>query len=520
MSLRKHGLRLWDSVTPPITEEQTRISTSALARALPDDVEAAKDFGSNRPLTVERLVLDSPRTKFVDDRLCDLGVVLSTAFAKLATMFANVVTQARLKFSSEVEKRESGATSKHIPRFDFIDDHPLRKPTVHRSSPAPKDNRCQIQNLWCHRCMRKSMTRPTQIHELRGWPVHLLGHQTVDRELPYRLMGGGNLRRHVAYAVLSTVAGNYRNLLLGMTDEEVACEHRRAALERVCMLLRLRPRDAITSAFGSCPPGLLGALARTARRVQPVPYYRWLFDVFADHGRQAEARVLLHVPEIDVGVLAALANLPPGLRHPDVLSMVREGGVATKIAIAARLLAPLHPLFADDRQLFGAGSAAIDPRRLIINAVKRIDTSLPPPPLRLSGFRHIDSTAELRTTARRYRNCLGEAWMIAACISGQRAVYEALDHAVLVEIARLDGGGVVLLGVNGVGNQPIADHVHGAIVARLWRQGVERHRRGALLSSEWDVIDAIETLLRREERPVEFDLLPGLDFAEDFKIAS
>lgn len=369
--------------------------------------------------------------------------------------------------------------------------------------------------------MRKSMTRSNHIHELRGWPVPLLGHQTADRELPYRLMGSGNLRLHVAFAVLSTLSSSYRNLLLGLTDEEVACEHRQTALNRVCGSLRdCRPRDAITSAFGSCPPGFIGALARTARRPQPVPYYRWLFDIFADKARRSEARVLNHVPEIDIGVLAALANLPPGLRHPDVLSMVREGGVANKIAIAAGLLAPLHSAFHDVRCLRAAASAVIDVRRLVVNAVKRIDAPLPPPPLCLSGFRHLTSTAELRMTARRFRNCLGEAWMIAACISGQRAVYEALDHAVLVEVGRLDDGGVVLLGVNGVGNRPIPDHVHGTVVARLWRQGVERHRRGTLMTSEWDVIDEIETVLRRETHAVDFGLLPDFDFAEDFKIAS
>lgn len=353
---------------------------------------------------------------------------------------------------------------------------------------------------------------PTFIDDLRGWVVPLLGHQTADPALPYGILRSGNLRRHVAFAALSTLARDYSNLLLGMTSEEVECDRRLAARNRVCSLLRLSPRDAIAFVFGQCPPGFLGALARTARRPQPVPYYRWLFDVFADGARRQEARVLVHVREIDIGVLAALANLPPGLRHPDMLSMVRDGGVATKIAIAVRLMAPLHPLFADRRQLQAAASATIDVRRLIISAVKRIDAPLPPPPIHLAGFRRLASTAELRGIARRYRNCLGEAWMIAASLSGQRAVYEALDCSVLVEIGRLATGDVVLLGINGVGNQPIPDHVHGTIVARLWRQGVERHRRGALMTSEWDVIDEIETLLRREEHAANLDLLPDLDF--------
>ena len=335
--------------------------------------------------------------------------------------------------------------------------------------------------------------------ELRDWPVPLISHQS-DATLPYRIMRAPNKVRHVIFAAFSKVAELFESLRRGLTHVEANCPDRLRALNRISGIVRSnRLPEIITEKFGSCPPGYLGALARTRSGVQPAAYYRMLFDTFADPCRRSEARALQQLTEIDFSFLMAVRQLPEAMRQPKVVERVRDGVLAEKIAMAARLLADYHPLFQDPRQLRAAVSSSNDVRALVVRSVQRIDAPLRPAPIQLVGFRHIRSTAELRETGRRYRVCLAESWMVAACVSGQRAVFVSEKHHVLVEVGLLHDGRATLLGVAGAGNKRIARDVLFEVEEELRRQGLLR-LDGHLLMSKWDVIEEIDDQIRREAR--------------------
>lgn len=348
--------------------------------------------------------------------------------------------------------------------------------------------------------------------ELKGWALQLAAHQTADRELLHRLVTGTTAYRQIVFASLAPVAAAYRTLTLGMTVDERDCPDRARALnERVRLLRTARGRDVLAEVYGTCPPGYLGVLSRTGDRAQPPAYYRLLHDVLSDPNRRSEARALAHLPQIDMPVLAAARILPAPLRRPEVLSIIRDGCAAEQVEQAVRLLRSVHPGIADDRQLRHAASHSPDVRRLVLTALKRVDAPLPRGPA-LGGFVQLANTAALRSHAREFQNCLGEAFMVAACIGGQRLVYKAQDTSVLAEVGRSEEGDFVLLAINGVGNRPLPRHVQTTMRQRLARHGID-HRHAHLLRTDWDVFEEIEDAVRREERVGwdDLDFLAGLE---------
>lgn len=353
--------------------------------------------------------------------------------------------------------------------------------------------------------MADTRKKSNYARELKGWWLQLAAHQTADPTLLYRLVRADNFQRQAAYAAFAVAARELRTPSLGLTGEEVTCVRRLRLLNDIALLLRDHPpREVITRLYGSCDPGYLGALRRTAPTAQPPLYYTTLHGTFAEATRRSEAKVIAHVHHIDVGVLAALRTLPRAARHPHVLAFTRTGRDAERIATAIALLATVHSAFADERQFRSLVGASIDLRRLVVRAIRRVNAPLPNGPV-LAGFRQITSTRELRRLARAYRNCLAEPFMTASCLSGQRAVYEVADYPVLAEIGQVDDGLWTLLGVNGIGNRCLPAHVRGAVTARLRRQGIERIS-APLVKSEWSVFDSLHDELVREDSPPLLDL--------------
>lgn len=328
------------------------------------------------------------------------------------------------------------------------------------------------------------------IEKLSGWALQL-GARASDTAFLQRLAVASRSNRQLYYAALANLQG-YSCLTVGMTIAEASCPILQARLDHCVELIRhAKPRTVIEQLYGGCPPGFLGALRRTVNRSQPRVFYTKLFEVFSEHRYRAHARALAHVDRLDVDTIFAMLSLPRELLLPTVVRQIRRPEKANEIATAVRLLASAHPGFSDPRNLRKAVSAGRSVKAVLVQALTRIDRFVPAP-LNLSGLglEPVHSTQLMRARSREYGNCLGQAFMIAAFLGGDRYVYEDRPARLLIEIGRTKDGWC-FLSCNSPGRRPIDSNIAEAVEQKLADVGI-RYPKLQLLQSEFAVFERLE----------------------------
>jgi hypothetical protein len=214
--------------------------------------------------------------------------------------------------------------------------------------------------------------------------------------------------------------------LFGITRERMhlvalALAHVEAptSLDIASLFIRGSPREVLQRVLGRCPPGIKRALKHLPSQVLRQQSYRLLIQVLDDSD---SARVLHHASSIDDLAVKALAALPPPLRRlPLALSdwAWKLNGFADSLQF---LVSRRAGVSFDD---LVAQLATVTPRPQLTAMIRGWVQHLPLPetipPASIGNARRLDSSEELSSLARTWRNCLGS--YTGAIDAGHCAVY-------------------------------------------------------------------------------------------------
>jgi hypothetical protein len=272
--------------------------------------------------------------------------------------------------------------------------------------------------------------------------------------------------------------------------------HRNDEARLAELLFRGSAREILDAVFGCRPGGLKRVFQRLPAKVLEIDSYRRLVTLLGD---PEACKLLYHSANIDDGAIRTVTDIPLPLRSvaftmqawfrgmqalPDGLRcLVRRGGASSFDDLMADL--------ADIRQ----------PEQMIAR-VKQIVESLPLPdalpPSHVGYARRLDSPAEIRGLAKRWRNCLADyTWRVD---SGDCAIYlwEDAEFQAACLVARRSRLGWFLDDVRGPRN---------TVVARPYAEVIEQafDRAGISPSSAITAIEDIvemsgARLLRRRRR--------------------
>ena len=184
-------------------------------------------------------------------------------------------------------------------------------------------------------------------------------------------------------------------------------------------LLRETARSLLVRAYGVCPNGLRGALARS--KASPPRYYIDLFLTFALPDRRAMAKALLHEPIIDYQMLRAIQKIPSWMLAPGIASKLAQTDV-DELLSAVQLLQECTDAtpqdFARSLPLKSTLSRPFD--HWIAKWLRK--ANLPAGPLGPDQFlQQIQTVRELHVVSKRMRSCLATKALEA--LSGEACYY-------------------------------------------------------------------------------------------------
>jgi hypothetical protein len=280
-------------------------------------------------------------------------------------------------------------------------------------------------------------------------------------------------RRHVLAAWLTTIRD----------DDDIG--------DRLRWLTSAGHDAILRDAFGIVPPGYRATLARSAHKIQPPRFYRYLWLVLGE-GDPNTVRAVRQTAMLDHERLRLIRSIPADLRVPTTViagnEMIRD--LAAAIDQLERLGLPRTAMIA---ALPRAGTP-----KAIAGFLLRWSRKLtfPPHPAPAgSGYRPVERGDDLHRLALRHRNCLDS--YLTKILDGQVAFAEAeVDGAcAIVELARHTAGWV-LEDVWGPRNRAPSKAAFHRAVAYLAAHDIHRRERRPLADQPWS---AYRRLTRRWE---------------------
>jgi hypothetical protein len=258
-----------------------------------------------------------------------------------------------------------------------------------------------------------------------------------------------------------------------------------SSLEFASLLIRGSTRAVLQAVLGRWPMGIKRALKHLPPQVLQRQNYHRLVDLLDDAD---SAKVLHHAAKIDDLALQVLAELPPSLRRlPLALSdwAWKLNGFADSLQFLGSRRAGVS---FDD---LVAELATVTARPQLTAMIRGWVQSLPLPetipPSSIGNARRLDSSEELSSLARTWRNCLGS--YASAIDAGHCAVYlwEDVTRPVACLTRRHGRFGWFLDEVKGPRNVEIEPDQLEVIAAAFAHVGVPRSR----------VVSAIENIIWR-----------------------
>lgn len=193
------------------------------------------------------------------------------------------------------------------------------------------------------------------------------------------------------------------------------------------------PRRLLSDAYGSCPDGFIGALAKIGPLAQPKQFYRRLHDLFSAPDKRQIANVARQFRRFDAMTLDLLEVLDPLFlvpRFAEQVASVQEALDLTQALLIIRQScsrATDEALDASIRHHRGSIPQWIE---RWISAADRI----PFPPHDLGHeFVPLDTAAKMADAGRRYTNCLRSSAIIVRVLHGMTRFWEHTRYNVIVE---------------------------------------------------------------------------------------
>lgn len=304
--------------------------------------------------------------------------------------------------------------------------------------------------------------------ELRGWALSAVARIDVEvAGFAGHVLRAGAERRQAIAAALST-----------MPIE--------AAAVAAKSFLAANTREIISSAFSTCPDGLVGALAKAGHQPHSPSFYVKLHRIFdAPQRRPSAKRCVQQLRTINEAKLGVIVKLPEILRLPTLVDLLATPDDAVGFVWLWRRLLQAgtseRELIHSLRQASRAGSLA----GFAETWASRIDFPACPIPQSVR-FRPLSNGREVKKEALRFRNCAAE--LLPSLLDGRRhlGVFTCTDAVeVIVEMRRTDHG-VFIDKVHGFNNDTVATAQRREVLKFGKAHGVPS--RFAIARSPWAVL--------------------------------
>lgn len=273
-----------------------------------------------------------------------------------------------------------------------------------------------------------------RVYHLDGWAGDLSAHIDISDPGFYghlvRLRPGF---RQVAFAVMAANALSDLPRTSDKDDHSVGDDIPNILKEMAQAIRTQSPRRLLTEAYGSCPDGFMGGLAKIGLVAQPKQFYRRLHDLFADPGKRQIANVARQFRRFDAVKLEILETLDPTFRvrqFAERVASVQEARDLTEaLSIIRQTCSRATDETLDTSIRHHKGSIPQWIKRWL-SAADRI----PFPPHDLGKeFVPLDTAAKMADAGRRYANCLRSSAMIIRVLRGVTRFWEHPRFGVIVE---------------------------------------------------------------------------------------
>jgi hypothetical protein len=273
-----------------------------------------------------------------------------------------------------------------------------------------------------------------RLYHLDGWASDLAAH--IDMLDPgyfghiVRLSPGF---RQVAFAVMAATAPSDLPGTSDKADHSVADDVPNILKEMAQAIRTQSPRRLLIKAFGSCPDGFLGALAKIGPMAQPKQFYWRLHDLFCAPDKRQMADVARQFRRFDAVKLEILAALDPLFLVPRFAEQVASVQEAMDLTEALSVIRNSCSRATDE----SLDTSIRHHRGSISKWIKRWLSAADRIPFSPHDLGHefvpLDTARKMADAGRRYENCLRSSTMIIRVLRGMTRFWEMPRCGVIVE---------------------------------------------------------------------------------------
>lgn len=175
-----------------------------------------------------------------------------------------------------------------------------------------------------------------RLQPISGWPLkHIAVIENASPGYLWKLMATRPQWRHATFAAFTRGILDDPEPFLNRVHGWIAPHETwsECIAEVGATLLRLRPREIIDAAFGSCPNGLNGLLDKCGFDALAEDIYARLHAIYAstDPAIRARKRCLEQLPDFQEGYLAAVETLDPVFLTPGIVRRYQGHEAAARL---------------------------------------------------------------------------------------------------------------------------------------------------------------------------------------------
>lgn len=286
-----------------------------------------------------------------------------------------------------------------------------------------------------------------RIQPLSGWPLtkHLGLIEQVNSGFLWKVLHTRHQWRHAAFAAFTQGILDDPEPFLNRVHGWIATHGtwNEMIAEVGATLLRMRPREIIEAAMGSCPDGYLGLLDKCGFEALAEDVYARLHSTFAstDPKIRARKRCLEQLPDFQEGYLAAVETLSPVLLTPGIVRRYQGEEAASRLNASVSMIRLLVSN-ADDTAI--RDSLEREERRFPGWLTLWLQKADRPLPLKLptDGIECLGrvTPATARDVGRQMQNCLGRdpEGLSTKMLSGIFALLWWREAGLLIEIVQAE----------------------------------------------------------------------------------
>lgn len=287
-----------------------------------------------------------------------------------------------------------------------------------------------------------------RLQPIAGWPLTYVA--VIEGVCPgylWKLMATRPQWRHAAFAALAQGILDDPEAFLNRVNGWIATHGgtwNEMIAEVGATLLRMRPREIIEAAMGSCPDGYLGLLDKAGFEALAEDNYPRLHTIYAstEPAIRSRKRCLEQLPDFQEGYLAAVETLDPVLLSPGIVRRYQGHEAASRLNASVSMIRLLVSN-ADDTAI--RESLEREERRpfpgWFCRWLQRADQPLPRK-LPTDGIECLERVvpATARSIGQEFGNCLGRDpdGLSTQMVSGVMAMLAWREAGLLIEIVQAE----------------------------------------------------------------------------------